>query len=48
MDDPIVLLVKAQGNKDPMYYHQAVKQDNKDHFFQAILKGFDAHVRNKN
>ena len=42
MFDPIAF--KATSNPDDMYYHQALKEPDKDQFLQAIVKEINDHI----
>ena len=41
LNDPFAFLSRTQ--KDTMYYHEAMKQPDRDEFIQAIVDEFDAH-----
>ncbi len=45
MDDPIAFLAstKHQGDKDTMYYHQAMREPDSEQFMEAMLKEFKDH-----
>ena len=45
MDDPICF--KASSDPDTMYYHQAMKAQDKENFIKAIVKEINAHISNK-
>ena len=49
MRDPISYLasVRADYEKDTMYYHEAMRQSDSDKFIEAIMKEFNAHIANK-
>ena len=42
------LAFKAKSDPDSMYYHQAMKQPDKEKFLEAIEKELDGHFKEKN
>ena len=47
MGNPIAFMSKMNGDKDTMYYHEAMKQHDSEHFVNAIVKEFNDHVERK-
>ena len=45
MYNPIVFISRMNGNKDTMYYHEAMEQPDSEHFVNAIVKEFNNHVQ---
>ena len=46
MSDPIAFLA-AQTNSDTMYFDQAMQQEDREHFIQAIIDEVNAHIEAK-
>jgi hypothetical protein len=46
MSDPIAFL-SAQGGADTMYFDQAMQQEDREHFIQAIIDEVNAHIEAK-
>ena len=49
MRDPIAYVASCNNKKekDTMYYHEAMCQDDRNKFVEAIAKEFNAHIENK-
>ena len=47
MKDPIAFLANMEKEKDTMYYHQAMKQEDKEQFQRAMENEFMEHTRRK-
>ena len=47
MSNPIVYMTIPQQNKDTMYFHQAMQQDDSHKFVDVILKEVNAHIQNE-
>ena len=43
-DNPIAFLSTMNGDKDTMYYHEAMKQHDSEHFVNSIVKEFNHHA----
>jgi hypothetical protein len=46
MSDPIAFL-SAQGGADTMHFDQAMQQEDREHFIQAIIDEVNAHIETK-
>ena len=46
-ENPITFLFTMNGDKDTMYYHEAMEQHDSKHFVNAIVKEFNDHVEQK-
>ena len=47
MDNPIAFMSKMNGDRDTMYYHEAMKQHDSEHFVNVIVKEFNNHLERK-
>jgi len=45
MDDPVAFLSKSCG--DTMYFHQAMRQPDREQFIEAVVKEVNDHTKNK-